>query len=136
MCIGVLYDFRGHPLKVFFGNPSAKLPVKASFERITLIRWGRRESEKCDFPTGSWVNLELIKRGRLDCYEPKPVKIPLRKFLDMDFTGQQRWYDVVPGYWVQGMLAKHQTEHRVYIVTITVAQPRGGEGQWPRILHN
>ncbi len=136
MCDGVLYDYQGQAIKVYFANPTAMLPVKASFDRIKLIKWGRRDGEICHLPLGSTAKLEAIRHGRWDEYAPKPVKLPIRKFLEKDQKGFPRWFDIIPTYWIQGLLASDGQEYLVYIVTISPETPDANYDQWPRIMYN
>lgn len=136
MCDGVLYDYQGQAIKTYFNNPTAVLPVKSSFDRIKLIKWGRREGEICHFPLGNTAKLDAIRHGRWDEYAPKPVKLPIRKFLEKDQRGFPRWFDIIPSYWIQGLLASDGQEYRVYIVTILPETPDANYDQWPRIMYN
>lgn len=38
--------------------------------------------------------------------------------MEKDFEGNARWYEVTKGKCIQGLLAHHENEYRIYVVTI------------------
>jgi hypothetical protein len=119
---------------VYFANPKAMLPVRLHDGQIKLLPWGRRKSQIGELPLGGWANLQMIYKGKWDIYIPKPVRIPIIKFMEKDFEGNTHWYDVTEGHWVQGLLAREAHEIRVYIVTITPELYSVCHDRWPRIM--
>lgn len=134
MCTGVAFEYKRQIVTNFFTSPSAILPVISSTGQVTFVKWGKRPTEENCFPLGSCAPLTQIKRGRYDQFLPRPVRLPLRKFYEKNFDGGYKWYELVPSYWVQGLLARDGNEHRVYIVTIIPTVPNAEYAQWPRIL--
>ncbi|PVV05663.1 MAG: hypothetical protein B6D77_18580 [gamma proteobacterium symbiont of Ctena orbiculata] len=45
-----------------------------------------------------------------------------------------RRFDVTPGKWIQGLVARWEQERRVYVVTITPEMEDAAYERWPRIL--
>jgi len=135
MCEGVMYLYQKRLITLYFQHPQAKLPIKRTFGENALITWGRRQNDKGQLPFGGWARLEAINRGMWDPYFPKPVKIPLIKFMQKDMMGSGQWFDITKGYWVQGLVAQQDKERRVYIVTINPELPEAIYDSWPRIIY-
>jgi len=133
MPLAVMFQLYDKIHTVYFSNFKAKLPVKTR-TGIHLVQWGRRQSEQGVLPFGGWARLEAIQKGSWDYFIPKPVKLPIKKFLENDSEGQAGWYDVTGGRWLQGLIAKESDELRVYIVTITPGLFVTNHDRWPRIL--
>lgn len=131
---GVMYQHQNQTHTVYFANPKALLPVRLANSQIKLLPWGRRTTQQGELPLGGWANLQTIYKGRWDIYIPKPVRIPLIKFMEKDFEGNTHWYDVTGGHWIQGLVAREQNEIRVYIVTITPELHNINHERWPRIM--
>ena len=131
---GVMYQYQNQTHTVYFANPKALLPARLANGQIKLLSWGRRTTQPGELPLGGWANLQTIYKGRWDIYIPKPVRIPLIKFMEKDFEGNTHWYDVTNGHWIQGLLAREQNEIRIYIVTITPELHNINHERWPRIM--
>ncbi len=135
MCGGIIYQYRHGERRDYYPDPEAKLPVVMKSGEVWLYPWGRREDENGRLPMTGWARLESIKGGKWRRYRPKPVKIPLRAFMEKDCDGTAHWFDMSVGTWVQGLLAGWDNERRVYVVTI---RPTGALGtihsRWPRIV--
>lgn len=141
MCDGILYHHFGELVRVYFTSPNAKLPVRLRNGFIEELPWGRREKQRGGLPLGGWARLETVQAGYWDKWSPTPVKLPLVEFMERDVRGQECWYDLAPSQWIQGLVASHGKERRVYVVTIDPAAliPESTEfthRRWPRILHN
>lgn len=134
MCRGAVFEYKGQIITSFFSSHTATLPVSTFKKATTLVRWGKRPTEDGNFPLGDCAPLEYIKKGRYDQFAPKPVRLPIRKFLERKFDGGYQWYKLLDCNWVQGLLASDGNEHRVYIVTITPTVANADFAQWPRIL--
>lgn len=134
MSEGVMYFYQGQIQTVYFANPKAMLPVKLKDTQIKLLPWGRHKTESGELPFGGWANLQTIYKGKWDRYIPKPVRLPIVKFMEKDFEGNTHWYDVTPGHWVQGLLAREENEIRIYIVTITPELLGVCHARWPRLM--
>nr|VFJ46771.1 MAG: hypothetical protein BECKDK2373B_GA0170837_101423 [Candidatus Kentron sp. DK] len=135
MCGGVSYKDNGEHIKVYFPVPHAALPVLRKDRATHRIIWGRRREEKNHFPAGGWARRESILRGVWDDYRPVPVKIAVDAFMEKDADRVSHWFDLAPGQYVQGLLAKQGTEERVYVVTIE-PEDRSIHNRWPRIVQD
>lgn len=117
MCGGVHFEYKGEVMKSFFPNPFAQLPVLMRDGRVSLLPWGRRQQQQGSLPLGGWARLDSIYAGRWDKYFPKPVKLPVLRYMEKDFAGKSHWYDLMERQFIQGLLARDGTEVRVYVVT-------------------
>ncbi|OOY41974.1 hypothetical protein BOV91_08635, partial [Solemya velum gill symbiont] len=46
------------------------------------------------------------------------VKIDVSSFMEKDYEGKSRWFDLLPGKYIQGLVAKNRNEQRIYVVTM------------------
>lgn len=134
MCGGVTYEYEGEAIKTFFPNPYAKLPVVKRSHEVELLPWGRRKEEPGKLPRGGWARLESIYTGRWDCWQPRPVRIPLLNFMEKDIHGVSHWFNLTKGQWIQGLVAREGKEQRIYVVTIAPEMPDAIHERWPRIM--
>lgn len=118
MCGGVHFEHKGEIFKSFFPNPKAQLPLLMRDGEITLMGWGRRKRQEGSLPVTGWARLDSIYAGRWDKYFPKPVRIPVLRYMEKDFEGRNKWYDLLPSSCIQGLVAKEGNERRVYVVTV------------------
>jgi len=118
MCSGVEFEYQGDVLKSYFPNPYAKLPVRKKDGSIILMPWGRREKQDGHLPRGGWARLDAIYAGKWDKYFPRPVKIPVLRYMEKDYEGKSHWYELLKRDCIQGLLAREGNELRVYVVTI------------------
>ena len=133
----VIFSFQNKTHTVFFNQSKAMLPVKLKTGEIKLITWGRRECENSELPSGGWARLRNIKdekNHRWNMYLPKPVQIIVDKFMEKDFEGKACWYEVTRGKCIQGLLAQHDNEYRLYIVTIDPEDLMNCHYRWPHII--
>ena len=135
MCGGVYYEHDGNHHRVYFPNPKARLPVYHRDKTITLLPWGRRQEQRGVLPLGGWARLDSIYAGRWDKWFPIPVKLPIQQFMEKDIEGNSHWFDIMPGQCIQGLIARHQHEQRVYVVTITPEFDEAVHERWPRIIN-
>ncbi len=101
---------------------------------IKLLPWGRRQDQAGATPLGGWARHDSVQRGVWDQYMPKPVKLPILKFMEKDFEGHSHWFDITPGQWIQGLLTYAETEPRIYIVTIIPELEQAIHERWPRVM--
>jgi hypothetical protein len=101
---------------------------------VELLPWGRRRHQAGRLPLGGWARLDAIYAGRWDKWLPTPVKIPVSQFMEQDIEGNNRWFDVTAGKWIQGLVAHWEHERRLYVVTITPELEDAMYERWPRIL--
>jgi len=134
MCGGVFYTIGGQEYRVYFPNPKAQLPVKKNNGGVLLLPWGRRKQQAGQLPQGGWARLDSIYAGRWDKWMPRPVQLPVSSFMEKDFEGNSRWFDITKGKWLQGLVAQHQHERRVYVVTIEPGIEDSEFERWPRVL--
>ena len=135
MCGGVYYTMDGQDIRVYFPNPKALLPVKMKNKNIEVLPWGRRKEQMGVLPLGGWARLDSIYAGRWDKWFPKPVKLPLKSFMEKDIECQSHWFDLTKGQCIQGLIARDKYEQRVYIVTITPEIEDSVHNRWPRIIN-
>ena len=134
MCGGVYYTTGEQDTRVYFPNPKAQLPVKTRMGGIRMLAWGRRHEQAGRLPLGGWARLDSIYAGRWDRWFPAPVKIPVKSFMEKDLEGHSHWYDLTRGQWIQGLVARHQQEQRIYVVTIEPELADAVHDRWPRIM--
>ena len=135
MCDGALYQYEGNEIRTFFPNPKAKLPVLNKQGKVILIPWGRREKQMGNLPLGGWARLESIKSGKWDRFFPKPVKLPIISFMEKDYQNQSHWFELISGQYLQGLIATHEKERRLYVVTIVPERlDMTIHDRWPRIV--
>jgi len=134
MCGGVFYQMDEQEFRVYFPNPKAMLPVKMKNGEIQRMPWGRRKEQPGHLPMGGWARIESIYEGRWDRWFPVPVKIVVSQFMEKDIEGNSHWFDVTQGKWIQGLVARHKHEQRLYVVTIVPEMAEAVHHRWPRIL--
>jgi hypothetical protein len=134
MCGGVYYSINDQDIRVYFPNPKAQLPVKARNGGISTLVWGRRHQQAGALPLGGWARLDGIYAGHWDRWFPQPVKMPVKSFMEKDLEGHSHWYDLTRGQWIQGLVARHRQERRVYVVTIEPELADAIYNRWPRIM--
>jgi len=44
------------------------------------------------------------------------------------------WYDLTRGQWIQGLVARHRQERRLYVVTLEPEMEDAIHTRWPRIM--
>lgn len=133
----VIFDYQNKIYTVSFARANAKLPVKTKNGEIKFVTWGRRENENSEMPLGGWARLTALQNERekkWSIYLPKSVQVPVLKFMEKDFEGRVCWYEVTKGKCIQGLLAKHENEYRLYIVTIDPEDLMNCHYRWPRII--
>ena len=134
MCEGVVYEHDGREVRIAFPASGARLPVARRHGDPALLPWGRRRNESGALPFGGWAHLDAIKAGRWSHWQPRPVRLSLRAFMETDIQGEGYWFDLNKGQWVQGLIAREGGEQRVYVVTITPEMPEALHQRWPRII--
>lgn len=131
----VIYQHRLKIYTIYFSRASALLPVKLVTGEVKLVTWGCRQQENSEMPRGGWARLSAIHSGKWNQYAPKPVLLPIDKFMKTDFEGHIHWYQLAKGQYIQGLLASNDNqEFRVYIVTITPELLNICHDRWPRIV--
>ncbi len=136
MCGGVNFEYEGEVLKSFFPNPKAQLPLLKRNGEIMLMGWGRREKQEGKLPTTGWARLDSIYAGRWDKYFPIPVRIPVLRFMEKNYEGVSKWYDLIPSNCIQGLVAREGNEMRVYVVTVEPElSERDYHDRMPRLIN-
>ena len=130
----VTFRYQNKIQTVYFARAKATLPIKLNSGETQLVTWGRRQREEGEMPMGGWARLPSIHEGRWSHYLPKPVRLPIEKFMKTDFEGHPHWYEVTKGQWIQGLLAREEEEYRVYVVTIVPELLDLCHDRWPRIM--
>ena len=83
---------------------------------------------------GGWARLESIRAGSWDHWQPRPVRLQLEGFMEKDIQGKSHWFELTAGQWIQGLVARHGVEQRVYVVTIHPEMPEAIHARWPRLI--
>ena len=137
MCGGIKYtDKQNKAWTVYFPSPKAALPVLKKDGEIEWIKWGKRieETDKF-FINGGWARLDSIKMGKWEYCHPAPVLISVQSFMEKDHDKKSHWFEVQANKVIQGLLAQHNDEIRVYVVTTdTPAEYNYIHDRWPRII--
>jgi hypothetical protein len=94
MPAGVMYYYQSEIRTIYFSDSTSVLPIKLLNGEIKLLVWGRHKNQAGELPLGGWARLESIYQGQWDIYSPKPVKLPIIKFMEKDFEGITHWYEV------------------------------------------
>lgn len=134
MCQAIFYPEAHQTLKIDFNQQQAKLPVLLKAGGVMWLPWGRRQLQKGGLPLGGWARLESIEEGKWDEFFPKPVKIPVHGFSEVDFEGRSHYFKLVKQQSIQGLLARLDQELRVYIVTITPERCDAVFARWPKVI--
>lgn len=137
MAEAVIFTYQSQIYTVHFSQARAMLPVKLKNGTIKLVTWGRRENENSEMPLGGWARLNSIRNNtdqRWHMYLPKPVHIPITKFMEKNFEGKSCWYEINKGQYIQGLLAQQEDEYRLYIVTIDPTDLTNCHYRWPHIM--
>lgn len=135
----VIFHYQNKIFTIYFVNEKAVLPVKLKNGQCQLVTWGRRENENSEMPLGGWARLASIKNAKeshWNMYLPKPVQIPITKFMEKNFEGRSCWYEITGGKYIQGLLAQNDNEYRIYIVTIDPEDLTNCHYRWPNIITN
>lgn len=137
MCVAICYSVENkHIMITHFTHTKAMLPVKTTFNQVQLVPWGRRKEEVGVLPLGGWLSKVSLEKGSFDHFFPKPVKIPVIKFMEYTVEDQPEWFDITNGYWIKGILLRDNHEQRVYTATLTPEMPNTPFSRWPIILAN
>jgi len=134
MSHAVHFLFEGKEFKPHFISPMARLPIRMKNGQSMLVTWGRRPNEKSNCPFGAGIRLTAIQAGLWDHLIPKPVKIAVQGFMEMDVSGKSHWFQVTPGQYIQGMLIQEQRRYRAYMVQLDCNSSEICFEQWPRII--
>ncbi|MCF6766678.1 hypothetical protein L3V82_12960 [Thiotrichales bacterium 19S3-7] len=134
MCGGVIYQFEGEIVKTYFPNPKSTLPVLLDNGEVEQFTWGRRKEQQGFLPLGGWARQESLDRGIWDKWFPKPVPLLINEFMEKDNDRTSHWFSVVKGKYIQGIIARCESETRVYVVTIE--PPKDAiHNRWPLIRY-
>jgi hypothetical protein len=148
MCDAIEFFLDGKPFEVAYGEGKVDLPVRERGGRIAFYRWGAlgREYVACDnkpgwgakFPETGWAPIEEVRAHAWAKVEPRPVKIMASRFRITDRWDVERWFDLAPGQFIQGLLATLGLDKRVYVVTVPLPDRLASDvtefTTWPRII--
>lgn len=135
MCWAAHYSHAGRNRQSRFEHGGARLPVSARRgAQVLLLAWGRRPRERGALPAGGWAKLTHIQAGLWDKFLPRPVKLPVHAFAERNVTGQEQWFEITRGQYIQGCVAHAGTERRVYVVTLDCSPEETEYERWPRVV--
>lgn len=145
MCVGIEYFLDGERKLVGFDSVRPELAIRRKAGAIAFYRWGTRGPTyyaedntpgwAIKFPVGGWAPLDQIRAGEWQRFEPRPVRILVARFLQVDVWQVPRYFALGPGEFVQGLLATLSNDTRVYVVTVPApAEYADQDWYWPRIL--
>jgi hypothetical protein len=136
VCTAVKYRHDGALVFVHFAKPGAVLPVLLRSGEVRYVPWGRRQGESGRLPLSGWARLDSVRKGTWDKYSPVPVRIPVQQFMERDWEGAARWYNVGEDFALQGVLAGCGDEVRVYVIAVrpSTTALRQMHQRWPRIV--
>ncbi|MOA39023.1 hypothetical protein D3C78_1607690 [compost metagenome] len=79
MCGGVevagRYTESGKPVRVYFPNPKAALPVLQADGSVEWLPWGRRQEQEGHLPATGWARMDSISAGKWARFHPQDVRI-------------------------------------------------------------
>lgn len=130
----VIFEYQGKVQISYFSQSKATLPVKLKNGEIKLVSWGRRLRENSIMPLGGWAPLAAIQQHKWNSFFPRAVKLPIKKFMKIDYEGTVQWHEVTKRQFIQGVLLQEEQETRVYIVTIIPERLDIYYNRWPRLL--
>lgn len=134
MAQAVYFHNQAMDKRIHFSSPKALLPAITKMGTVNWLPWGRRIDQAGNLPLGGWARLERIQQGAWNAYFPQPVKIPAHAFMEKNFEGNGAWYPLVKGQCIQGLVARYDSELRIYVVTITPMREDAVHERWPRII--
>ena len=137
MCGGIKYtNKQDKTWTVYFPSPKAALPVLTKDGDVEWVKWGKRKEEDDKFfINGGWARLDSVKEGKWEYCYPKPVLIPVHAFMEKDHDKKSHWLEVPANQIIQGLLARHDNETRVYVVTTDApAEYNYIHDRWPRLV--
>lgn len=131
MCSGIEYQDQ----LLLWRDAEVRLPVQLADGGVTWRRWGERHGVAGAFVQGPCARLESIREGRWARFDPRPVEIPLQRYMERDAKGAPYWVRVDSCEVLQGLLATVGDDQRVYVVTVPSPGPyRHVQPRWPRVL--
>lgn len=93
MCGGVeiagQYTNTGLPVRVYFPNPKAALPVLQADGSVEWIAWGRRREQPGRLPATGWARVDSITAGKWARYQPQEVRMPAVRFMEKTQRGNR-----------------------------------------------
>ncbi|HEX5278254.1 MAG TPA: hypothetical protein VFW42_11380 [Fluviicoccus sp.] len=130
MCSAVETDER----IIAFGDHDS-LPVLLRDGGLRWLRWGERHGVPSVWVAGPCARLDSIRAGKWDRYQPVPVKLAVRRYMERNAVNKPFWAKLEAGEYLQGLVATVNGEQRVYVVTDdTPAAYRHVSDRWPRII--
>ena len=139
MCGGVevagRYTESGKPVRVYFPNPKAALPVLQADGSVEWLPWGRRKEREGHLPATGWARVDSITAGKWARFHPQEVRVAAERFMEKDPAGVSHWFDLEPGQAIEALLIEHGEERRVYVVTTTPPQGMPAvHDRWPSVV--
>jgi hypothetical protein len=136
MCHAIAFIHNGKEHVVYFKDYKAVVPVRTKSRGTLLVPWGRQQHQAGRLPLGGWARHSDIVKGKWNKWLPKPVKLCLTKFMELDIEAIPHWFPLVKSHYIQGLLANEGDEYRVYIVTVEPELHNEQFLRWPRSISN
>ena len=130
---------------VLFESQTPQPAIRLTSGAVAFYPWGTRGPTyyagdntpgwAIKFPVGGWAPLDGIRAGEWQRFEPRPVRILVTRFLQVGAFQVPRYFALLRGEFVQGLLATLSNDTRVYVVTVPEpAEYADEQWYWPRIL--
>lgn len=108
--------------KTYFPIPGARIPVldgSAPIPEVRSMQWGRRKGEDdgFDVPITGWARLLSLKEGKWNHYQPRRVKIPIRRWMEKDSARVSHWFELEEEEALLGIRIDRPEKSFVYVVT-------------------
>ncbi|MCB5186626.1 hypothetical protein LG200_01245 [Methylobacillus caricis] len=136
MCRGVKFtDPSGVERKIVFPNLLSALPIRHVDGKIKWLRWGNSLEEKeGGFFIGGWARKSSLEQGKWDKLKPETVSIMGHEFMERDKSRKSHWIDIPEDHAIQGIIATHHHERRIYVVTTEPPEEYAWiDDRWPLI---
>lgn len=116
-------------------DPDVRLPVRRRDGSLAWLPWGARHGIDSPFVQGPCARLESVREGRWSRYRPRPVMIPVDRYMERDGKSRPYWVRAGEGICLQGLVATWGDEQRIYVVTTeSPAEFAHVQPRWPRLL--
>ena len=135
MCGGVevagRYSATGKPIRIYFPNPKAALPVQQADGSVEWVTWGRRKEQPGNLPATGWARDDSIRAGKWAHHHSQQVHVVAERFMEKDEAKLSHWFDLDEGQTIEALLLVQGGERRVYVVTTAAPHNLQIHDRWP-----